>query len=92
PATAAAAAGKAAAVAAVVVAMAWGTAVKWEVVVCGWESAGGHGNVGSGCCHGGDVVVRMAAGVVVLVVGDRRSSEVAGKVAAVHGVGGWWIG
>nr|GEX53664.1 hypothetical protein [Tanacetum cinerariifolium] len=36
---------------------------------------GGHGNVGTGCCHGGDVVVRMAAGVVVLAVGDRRSSE-----------------
>nr|GFA37955.1 hypothetical protein [Tanacetum cinerariifolium] len=43
----------------------------WEVVVCGWASAGGHGNVSSGCCHGGDVVVRMAAGVVVLAVGDR---------------------
>nr|GFB88658.1 hypothetical protein [Tanacetum cinerariifolium] len=53
----------------------WGTAVKWEVVVCGWASAGGHGNVSSGCCRGGDVVVRMAAGVVVLAVGDRRSSE-----------------
>nr|GFA09395.1 hypothetical protein [Tanacetum cinerariifolium] len=43
-------------------------------------------------CVYGDVAVRMAAGVVVLAVGDRRSSEVAGKVAAVHGVGGWWIG
>nr|GEX93737.1 hypothetical protein [Tanacetum cinerariifolium] len=48
--------------------------------------------VTSGCCHGGDVVVRMAAGVVGLAVGDRRSSEVAEKVAAVHGDGGWWIG
>nr|GEV88040.1 hypothetical protein [Tanacetum cinerariifolium] len=51
---------------------------------------GGYGGGGGGWCYWfrrwcvyGDVAVRMAAGVVVLAVGDRRSSKVAGKVAVV---------